>query len=99
MLEETTAFEAPRFNGIIAPMSEAPHILRNREFRERNLQIMRERLGGETYSAIARRHGVTPTRIRGIILTLARKHQMAKRQPAKYPHWRLPPDLAAKMPP
>jgi Mor family transcriptional regulator len=73
-------------------MSEAPQILRNQAFRQRNLQIMRERLDGETYTAIAKRYGLTPTRIRGIVLNL-----IGKDRRMKLPHHRLPDDIAAKL--
>lgn len=53
---------------------------------------MRERLGGETYAAIARRYELTPARIRGIVLTLIFKDRRAK-----FPHHRLPDDIAAKL--
>lgn len=77
----------------------SPNLLspRNRPHRDRNIAITRAYVvDGELVKDIAAEHGLSRTRITQIIHTAIRQHRFS-RSGSKYPHWRLPDDIAAKL--
>jgi transposase-like protein len=66
-------------------------LARRKATKERNIQMLREHLGGASIRDVAKQHGLSAHHVANIIHNLTWFHFRGS------PHYQLPPDIAARL--